>query len=366
VRGHGDVVRGDAGRWGRALIGTVVAVVTLVCIPAGSTALADGPGSGVRVSGTALLRDGVPFVPQGLTLVGALSPDLSNAVGAAAAQHFGPAELAAATAWGANTVRLQVSQRGLDPLDALHSAAYDQRVQTDVALARADGFVVVLSMQTQGFSGGTGHAPPSAATVRAWQQLAPMFGTDQSVLFELFNEPPGVDDAAHWAQWRDGGSGAVGHQQLVDAVRATGATNVLIADGLRYGKSLYGAPDLVDPLGQLAYGVHPYLNKPINVATAWDTYFGTFAQTHVVIATEWGASSKSKSCLRSWPTLSPQLVSYLRAHRIGLAGLWAFDIPGSAVSTDWTWTPNTFTGWKCGTVGKGPGSLVQSAYLAGW
>jgi hypothetical protein len=45
------------------------------------------------------------------------SPDASNAwaVDAAAQQAYGDAELAAAGSWGANTIRIQVSQPSLDP-----------------------------------------------------------------------------------------------------------------------------------------------------------------------------------------------------------------------------------------------------------
>jgi Cellulase (glycosyl hydrolase family 5) len=304
-------------------------------------------------------------VPRGLTLVGLLSPDLSNRVGAQAAAHLGQAEMTAATSWSANTIRFQVSQRGMDPQDPLHTGAYDARVRAGVALAEKNGFAVILSMQIQSISGGTGHISPDAATVRAWQHLAPMFGHDPSILFELFNEPPGLDDAAGWARWRDGGAGFVGHQQLVDVVRATGAVNVVIADGLRYAKSLRGVPLLSDRLGQLAYAFHPYLIAPIDVPSAWPAYFGNFAAVHPVIATAWGADSQSHYCEPSWPTTSLTLISYLRTHGIGLAGLWAFDIPGT-VTTGWSWAPNDFTGFRCGVAGDGPGQVVKSAYASGW
>ncbi len=321
--------------------------------------------SGVRVAGTALTLGGKPFMPQGLTLVGLLSPDLSNAVGAAAAAHLGQPEMTAAAGWHANTIRFQVSQRGMDPQDPLHTAAYDARVRAGVALARNNGFVVILSMQTQSISGGTGHVSPSAATVRAWQHLAPMFGQDPSIVYELFNEPPGLDTAANWALWRDGGGTVVGHQQLVDVVRASGATNVIVADGLRYAKSLKGALTLSDPMGQVVYAFHPYLIAPIDIASAWPGYFGSFAATHPVIASAWGADSQSLYCESSWPATSTALVAYLRAHRIGLAGLWGFDIPGTII-TGWTWAPNSFAGFSCNVSGRGPGQLVKAAYTAGW
>jgi hypothetical protein len=58
-------------------------------------------------------------------------------------------------------------------------------------------------------------------------------------------------------------------------------------------------------------------------------------------------------------------VSYLRAKGIGLAGFWAFDIPGTAV-TGWAWTPTTFTGFTCGVTGHGAGQVVMTSFRAGW
>lgn len=327
------------------MVGVVLAAVPAHSAPA--RAASSGVLAGVQVSGSKLTRDGKPFTPQGLTLVGLLSPDLSSPVGAQAAAHLDQAEMTAAKRWHVNTIRFNVSQRGLDPQDPLHSAAYDARVRAGVGLARSNAFVVILSMQTQTISGGSSHVSPDAATVRAWQNLAPMFGSDRSVVFEMFNEPPGQDDATGWARWRDGAGSVVGHQRLVGVIRATGAINVLVADGLRYGKSLRGAPLLSDRLGQVAYAFHPYLITPIDIPSAWPTYFGRFAATHPVIATAWGADSRSPWCEPSWPTTSVSLVSYLRSHGIGLAGVWAFDFPGT-VTTGWTWAPNSFSGFRCG------------------
>ena len=358
--------RGSGRRTVWVLCGVGVGALAVGPLQPAATGAAAATASGVRISGSSFTLDGAPFEARGLTLVGLLSPPgLSNKVGQAAAAHYGQAELDAAKAWNANTIRFPLSQRGMDPQDSLHSGAYDTEVLDGVHLARANGFVVVLSMQTQSIGGGTGHISPSAATVRAWKHLAPMFGSDPGVVYELFNEPPGVDTAANWALWRDGGGSQIGHQQLISTVRATGAVNVLLADGLRYAKSLMGVPLLTDPLGQTGYAFHPYLIKPIDVASAWPAYFGTFAATHPVIATAWGAASQSNYCEAGWPSTSAALVTYLRAHHIGLAGLWGFDIPGTA-TTGWTWQPNTFTGFRCGVAGHGPGALVQQAYLAGW
>ena len=72
---------------------------------------------------------------------------------------------------------------------------------------------------------------PDAGAQRAWQVPAPMFASDNGVMFELYNEPHENDNGfgnVTWDVWQNGGDTgqgwqAVGMQQLYDTVRATGA-----------------------------------------------------------------------------------------------------------------------------------------------
>ena len=327
-----------------------------------------GPEPGITVSGNRLLRNGNPWVPRGFTLVGALSPDNSGSAGTANA-HLTDAEMVVAKSWGADAVRFQVSQRGFDPQDSLYNAAYLDRVRAAVALARGHGLAVILSVQDQGLGGGTRHPQPSAATLRDWQTITSMFNGDHDLMYEMFNEPQNTDDAAGWAVWRDGGPAdgnqgtpAVGHQAVLDAIRATGATNVVLADGARYAQSLAGVPLLDDPLGQVAYAVHPYLDYVNRYPQSWEQNFGYLAATKPVVATEWNVHSFSNQCKPDWPTNAPLLLDFLASHEIGMFG-WALDLINTLV-VDWAWNPTTLTGFRCGTTGKGAGELLQQRYRA--
>jgi len=181
------------------------------------------------------------------------------------AAHLDDAAMEAAISWGANTIRFQVSQPGLDFTDPLYSDSYLDRVAAAVALAHAHGLAVILSVQDQdGLGGGTRHPQPSDATIRDWQALASRFNADPDVMYEMFNEPQNRATPAGWSVWRDGGPPegnqgvpAVGHQNVLDAIRATGANNLVLADGAQYAQLLDGLPPLDDPLGQIAYAVHP-------------------------------------------------------------------------------------------------------------
>lgn len=326
----------------------------------GTPAAAADPVPGLSVSGNLLLRDGVPFLPRGFNMIGLLTPAwCDRPVGIAARDRFGPEELAAAAAWSANTLRFQVSERGLADPDVPEAdrADYLASVVDRVAVARAAGFVVIVSMQDQFYGCGDVHPMPSAATRDAWTALAPALMADPYVAFELFNEPRNEADAAGWAQWRDGGSTpdanlgdvAVGHQALVDHVRGLGATNLLIADAARLGERTTGMPRLTDPLGRVAYGIHPYYYS--RGPSWWDEQYGDAAAEVPLIATEW--NYLPAECGTPHQEMAPDLLDYLRRHHIGVLA-HAFDIPRTIIA-DWTWTPT-----ECGTAVGGSGQVLRT------
>lgn len=334
---------------------------------------------GVAVVGSQLSKDGAAFLPRGFNMIAVLAPDGCTTVpreATAARASFGAVELAAArNEWHANLVRFQVSQRGLDPQDAIYTPAYLDRIRNAVTLAQSQRLVVILSMQDQSYSCGSAHPLPSAATQRAWTNLAPLFGSDPNVLFELFNEPNNASTSAGWAQWRDGGIGpmdnqgevAVGHQALVNLVRSLGATNVLIADGANHAGQLQGLPLLTDSLQtpQIAYGVHPYYFHVSGAATLatdqanWDKRFGYLAGTAPLIATEW--NSNPNDCTAGTAARIPDFFGYLQAKNIGLLG-HAFDAPNTMVKDLVSWQPTTMDGYGCNVTGPGAGQLVQAHF----
>src|SRR4051794_11362390 len=145
---------------------------------------------GMSVSGNQLLRNGEPFLPRGFNMIGLLTPEwCDRPAGVDARNHFSQDEMAAALAWHANTLRFQVSQRGLaDPtITQDQRDAYLGRVIQGVTLARDNGFVVIVSMQDQSIGCGDVHPMASAETVAAWNVVAPPFLGDAEVMFELFN-----------------------------------------------------------------------------------------------------------------------------------------------------------------------------------
>ncbi|MCA1845829.1 MAG: DNRLRE domain-containing protein, partial [Actinobacteria bacterium] len=371
-------LRGGLRRSGVALIGAILlgAVplanggMAMVASSAGSVAAqaASDPSAGVRVVGNRFYRDGAPWMPRGLLLIGALSPTHSGTAGVAA-DHLDENEMRAARSWGADAIRFNVSQPGLDPQDSLYSTAYVEEVRRAVTLARSFGFAVVVSVQDQGLGGGTRHAQPSPATVRDWQTLTSMFNSDLDVIYEMFTEPQNKADPASWDVWRNGGPAednqgvpAVGHQGVLEAIRATGSQNVVLAGGAQYARNFDGVPLLDDPIGQVGYAIHPYPDGITHDPASWDASWGNLTQIAPVMNTGWNAHSGNSRCKPDFPEIARQMMDYMAAHNIGQFG-WAFDYPGTLVK-DWTYEPTSFNGFKCGGMGYGVGEEMRARFLS--
>jgi hypothetical protein len=151
---------------------------------------------------------------------------------------------------------------------------------------------------------------------------------------------------------------AVGHQNVLDAIRATGADNLVLADGAQYAQLLDGLPPLYDPLGQIAYAVHPYLTGALRDPAGWERGFAAMARQFPVVATEWNAHSRASFCQPEWATTAPQLLDLLQSRDMGLFG-WAFDVRDSLI-LDWNHTPTSMDGFQCGLPDRGAGTLVKA------
>ncbi len=341
---------------------------------AGSRDAPSGPGApGVSVQGNQLLRNGVPWIPRGVQIVGLVAPDAAlSGKYIPAHTHFGAAELQAAVAQHADLVRFQVSEFGLDPQGPLYSPAYVQEVRDGVQAARALGLAVIISLQAEPPAGEPTRCPlPDGGAERAWEEIAPLFAGDSGVMFELYNEPAIAPTGADWQLWRDGGEvlypngscAAVGMQTLVDEIRTVAPSNVIVIPGLAGEQTLAGLPGLTDPADpsdpQLAYGIHyPSLTKGLST---WERAFGRISGRVPVIVSEWQANATT-NCVANAPVVAPLLLDYLASKRIGVVG-FAFDLPGTIVA-DWSYAPTTYTDFACGDPAGGVGQLLFADYAA--
>lgn len=350
---------------------------------------------GLYVRGKYLCSDGQPFIFKGVQIVGLVGPaSLIPKPYQVAQQHYGQAELMAAKQFGANGIRFQVGQYGNDPQSSGYSADYVKMMIEAVTLALQNGFRVIVSVQAQAPDGGAAHnygsTPlPDPDTLHVWQQLAPIWKDDPRVMYELFNEP-GIDATeAHWQLAVNGGAFpkraapdnpqgvVIGFQQLIDVIRNAGAKNVIIVPGLNAEKDFENIVEPVDPLHNLAFGLHsppltgikldftPFGDKAIAVNPSyWDQEFGFLTRTAPVITTEWVATSTFKYCVPNEGAAAGELLRYFAQHGIGVDP-WAFDLVNTLIK-DWDYTPTSYDrNVSCGTSGNGPGLLVHTYYTTG-
>jgi len=335
-------------RW--RLPALLVAMGSFALMGLGDAATAAG-GGGITVRGNQLLKDGQFWVPKGFTIVSFVAPEaVLNPSYKEARNSYGDSILDQARSLGADLLRFQVSQAGLDPQSSIHDPKYLGQVTEAVHRAREKGFSVIVSMQWEPPSGLKGQPMmPSDITRRAWSKIAGSFGNDGYIMLELFNEPGMWEsNAGAWSQWKSG------MQSLIDLVRGAGAQNTLLLDGLRGAHYLTGAPAVSDPLHKIAYAVHPYIDDKDHGPSDWTRDFGNFAKDHPVLVSEWNATS-TLQCRPDVPQASREFIEYIKERRMGLV-LWALDLHGTLF--DASNKPIGFKDFECGKWGTGAANIA--------
>ena len=332
----------------------------------------------VSVQGNRLLRDGQPWIPHGFHQIAfVLPPGVApqKPFFKVASDNYTPKEYNEMRDAGADSVRIQVAQTGMDPQN--HMPRFRDRVFGAIRSARAAGLTVIVSVQDQPQTGETKPAAlPNDATRRVWEEIAPVFRHDRGVLFELLNEPfppgepfpPKADlppSSQNWQAW------AQAMNETIHTVRKTDAVNVVVADGMPIGEYLENAPLLSDPLGQVAYASHPYAHNNLDqIPSTWDKKFGNFSRKAPVIITEWGTGYH---CDANTPMAVVTFLQYLQDHGIGLEVVaWDWQPPrfGSAV---YDFPHGRFSSFvkpsgellSCEDYGFGLGKTVEAWYRTG-
>jgi hypothetical protein len=260
-------------------------------------------------------------------------------------ENLSAADFALMASWGANVTRLSLNQSFWAA-----DGGYRTNVDTAVGWAHAEGMDVILDLH---WSDKGGTAAPGqqrmadAGSLAFWQSVAERYQDDGRVLFELYNEPHDTG----WAVWLNGGpSGdgfeAVGMQELYDAVRATGAPNLVLVGGVRYAYDLTGVPLNRVQGYNIVYVSHPYDHADKQPAN-WDNDFGFLTATDPVMATEFGGFD----CGTNYVS---QLLDYMENKQMSWTG-WAW-YPGGcnfpSLINDWGGNPTA------------PGQLVKDRLQA--
>jgi endoglucanase len=231
------------------------------------------------------------------------------------------ADAAAIASWDANAVRVPLDEDcwlGINGQPSYGTVSdYRQVVQQYVADLNADGIYAILDLHwaAPGTTVANGQRPmPDDHSAAFWTSVATTFTTDPAVLFDAFNEPyspaANYSDAASypvsWSCWRGGGCTlpttvdgtdpgsdpqtytAVGMQALVNAIRATGASQPILLGGLSYANDLSGwlAHEPTDPDGQLGASFHNYEGEACSTLSCWNDEIAPVAAQVPVVTGE--------------------------------------------------------------------------------
>jgi hypothetical protein len=175
-----------------------------------------------------------------------------------------------------------------------------------------------------------------------WRSVATRFTSNHGMLFDLYNEPHDVG----WRCWLHGcripaggdypAYRAAGMQQLVNAVRSTGAKQPVLAGGVDWSRSLGGwlAHRPNDPVGQLVASEHNYgrLAPCLHSCRAAVT---RVSQHVPVVVGEVGETDCAHGYIDEW-------LPYADRHGISYLG--------------WTWNATAPGSWTC----RGGPSLIKN------
>jgi hypothetical protein len=250
------------------------------------------------------------------------------------------ASVAAIASWKANVVRVPLNEAcwlGISGVPAQYGgASYRQAITEYVARLNRAGLAVILDLHWN--APGTTRPlaqvpmPDRDHTPEFWRQVATTFKDNGAVIFDLFNEPypdSNTDSPEAWRCWRDGGTcrgveyQAAGMQELVTAVRGTGAPNVILLGGVQYAGTLskWLTYRPTDPLDNVAASWHVYDFGRCKTRACWDSDAGPIAQQVPLVVGEIGDTSGGTTfvtALMDW--LDTKQASYLA---------WTWNVWGS-------------------------------------
>lgn len=272
---------------------------------------------------------------------------------------WGPLTEAEATTierWGADAVRVPLNEDcwlGLNGLPRRFSSArYRAAIQRWVADLNRAGLIAILDLHWSAPgsapASNQGIMPDATHSIKFWREVAKLFKSDPGVVFDLFNEPAlgsKQPTSADWTCWRTGCDATVkdcpqnqgrqctlesfrvaGMQQLLDAVRATGAHQPVMVGGLHWAGDPCGTHDLggnggqcmwlkyrpTDPDHQLVASYHTYSSSACNNSACWDDSVLPVAHNVPVITGEVGEKACSSTFVMSYMRWADRhTISYL-------------------------------------------------------
>jgi len=367
---------------GRFRLLTLVVVALLLC-SAAAIFMSRSPGSvkaasvptGLHVVGNKLEDgSGHVIVPHGVDRMGTEYQCTKSATNAPT-DFDGPIDQTTVSnmvSWGTNIIRVPLNEDcwlGINgfPANNRTAAQYQSDIVNWVNLLNANGQIVILDLHWN--NGGTNQStgqqmmPDLDHAPAFWTSVANTFKSNSSVIFDLYNEPHDVS----WSCWLNGstapqsgacsgvGFAVAGMQTLVNTVRATGATNVLMLGGLAWSNDLsqWLANKPSDPLNNLAASTHIYNFNACSNTSCWDSQIAPVIAQVPVLAGEIGENDCASGFINT-------LTNWFDQHSTGyMAWTWtATNNCGGTPSliSDYSGTPTNYgAGYKAHLLSLGGG-----------
>jgi len=340
--------------------------------------LTPAPSGPFHVAGNRIVDSkGRPFLMRGTQLT-EFHPQTA-ARDNRAGQDFGPHSSTTLSAirlrFNMNTARLPVDVA--DATNAGDAAGYFAELAKVVRRANDVDLLVILAAREPGAN------LPSRKTAEFWSHCAAYFKAYPNVMFDAFSDPsPSAvpsnagdsHSAAGWNFWRQGGRAAdgrdvVGIEDLVHAIRSTGAAQPIVAMSWKDDRLFEGAgpAPLIDDANVIYEAPPRYASTRTDAER--DAHFGFLADRAPILANGWDLNLDDVaecSAIPPDPTAATQLVQgnldYFDAHRIS----WTVSVfePGKLIK-DLSFHDATSLGdgWSCGHTAyprAGMGRVVES------
>ncbi|MCC4604769.1 glycoside hydrolase family 5 protein [Xanthomonas campestris] len=238
---------------------------------------------------------------------------------------------------GMNTIRLPILWERLQPsalgeLDPAQLALLQQAV----ARAKASGMYLVIDIHNYakyyGYRIG-GPEVPVATFTDLWRRLALAFNSDNAVIFGLMNEPNNIS-SGEWAATA---------QAAIDAIRRTGANNLILVPGALWtGAHSWYSPtsdgqsnatalaSIYDPLNRYAFEAHQYLDADSS-GTSSVCVSATIGAERLRNFTEWLRTNRKRGFLGEFGTAHNAVCN------TALQGMLGYMESNADVWMGWTW-----------------------------
>ncbi|MCC9605456.1 cellulase family glycosylhydrolase [Blastopirellula sp. JC732] len=265
--------------------------------------------------------------------------------------------------WHANCIRLPMNEAfwyGKSPYQKDGGEGYRDIIDQIITLAANRGAYVAVDLHR--------FRAPKQEHADFWKDFAAKYKNHPAVLFDVFNEPHGIS----WDVWKNGGFvgtkegtdesaflseeekkknqgfESVGMQGLVDAVRSTGAKNIVIAGGMSWCNDLSKITEgyaLDDKGGNgIMYSWHTY-----HWHNDWEGKMLATSEKYPIFLGEVGADVTKFSFIPAAAqedpyTWVPDMLGFIQKHKLNWTG-WCFHPKSSPIMiSDWKYTPTPFWG----------------------